>query len=759
MVKKLIDNTDGPASSAAVMQTLAWMRRIGFKPVPLQHQSKAAINRDYVSTDYVPPPDDLWRKKQLGIGCVTGPAHGGGVDCDLDCEEALFFAPRFMPPTSAVFGRKSKPRSHLIYRVDTSTFDTMVFRDPITQQTIIELRGDNGSQTVFPGSLHEDTGELIEWADVAFPDVPLVPATTTIKGARKTSIATVIVRHIWTPGYHNEPTKHLTGLLYNLEWTLDEVEELITAIMDYTHDDDKSRMPTVRGAYRRGEAGKKITGAGVLRKQLKNDALVDKIQEWAGSPSIGMLNDYNERFAVVSLQGKFRIADTDVVPGELPVFFQKDDWLNMMATDYSDQVDGNGKAIPKPRLWLANPRRRTYRSVEFMPGLEESAAVLNLWTGWAVEPKDGDCSAWLELLRDVICSNDDELYRWMLHWFANIVREPMEKSRTAPVLIGPEGAGKTMLLDYFGTILGRGYTVITNDEHLHGKFNAHLGHTLLLHSDEALYAGDKKHAGILRSLITDKRQMLEKKGIDALAIRSFLRVIITSNELYSAPAKAGDRRYTVVDMRARKLSPKLQTRMIEEQRNGGPAALFHYLLEMDYDPNVAQINLKNDSLVMMKEANMSPVENWWRETLATGVLLPDFLAWAAKLGPHGEKPDWPEVVSSVALYVSMSLKMRERGTRGIPSETMLAYHLNKFVGVDLRRSQREYSNPYMDASDPAPAVVKQMSSRQSSIVNMPGLAACRAAFESYIGQTMNWPTEDDTPKPQPKKEAKPHDKF
>mgnify|MGYP003348053970 CR=1 FL=1 len=42
-------------SSDQVMQTLAWLRRQGFRPVPLFARKKAATNRDYVAVDYKPP--------------------------------------------------------------------------------------------------------------------------------------------------------------------------------------------------------------------------------------------------------------------------------------------------------------------------------------------------------------------------------------------------------------------------------------------------------------------------------------------------------------------------------------------------------------------------------------------------------------------------------------------------------------------------------------------------------------------------------
>lgn len=742
----------GTTSTLPVLQTLSWVRKQGFRPVPLHPKSKAAINRDYVSLNYKPPSDDFWKNGDYGVGVVTGPAHSGPVDVDLDCQEAIYFASVFFPTTSAVFGRASKRRSHFLFRVDSMGFEKVAFLDPLDNSTIIELRGDAGHQTVLPGSIHEGTGELIEWDAVAFPEVGVVPADVLTLAARKTALATLIVRHIWAPGYHNEPTKHLAGMFFYLDWPEDEAVSVIQAVMDYTDDKDKSRVPTIRATYRRAEKGAKVSGAGVLRKQLKNDPLVDRLLELAGSPTINLLQEYNDRFAVVNMSGKFRIADLDVPPSEPPIFWHKDDFSSMYGTELSDLTNDKGQRISKPKVWLANPRRRTYKTVDFLPG-QEDTDCLNLWTGWATEPKDGDCNGFLELLEDVVCGGDTELATWLMNWFCNIIREPMNKPLTAPVIVGVEGAGKSLLFSYFGEILGRAYVSVTKDDHIHGRFNAHLGNVLLLHSEEALYAGDKKHAGIVRSLITDRYNMLELKGVDARQVKSYLRLAITSNDLYSAPVKPGDRRYNVFDMGERKLDAALQAKVLEELRTDGPAALHWFLVnEWDYDGAQPRTNIKNDALLAIKGINLPPIEAWWLHTLQTAQLLPDYLAWASQPDPDGGKADWPEVVSSAALYKAMTHHAKATGARGVPNETLFSYNMNRFVGLQLRRSQRNFINPIMDEW---PQDVKLMSARQYTIMNMPVLDDCRISFERHLGQKIEWSKIEK----QVKSKQDRHDKF
>lgn len=718
-------------SSDSVLQTLAWVRKQGFRPVLLHPQSKAAVSKSYPKDD---PPDDLWYNGNYGVGVVLGPKAGGPVDVDLDCEEAMFFAPRFLPPTPAVFGRKSKPSSHFLYRVE-GALNKVAHNDPVEKKTIIEMRADtlegSGHQTVFPGSLHETTGELVEWAAVPFPEVPLVEGEVLTKAVRRVALASLLARHVWLPGFRNEPLLPLTGLFFYLDWPLEETQALIQAVMDWAQDDDRTRMRTIALTYIKAEKGGKVTGATTLRKLIKDDRLVDKILELAGSATVNLLNEYNERFAVVNIEGKFRIADTDVDQEDLPVFMQKDDFMNFMGTDV---VTVDDKSVPKAKLWLSSPRRRSYRSVDFMPGVEDAGPVLNLWQGWKVAPDaSADCRGWTELLKSVICGGDSELIDWMLHWFAGIFQRPMEKPMTSPVLISRPGGGKSLLLRYIGEgILGNNhYTVITNSEQIYGRFNRHLATTLLLHSEEALWGGELQHRGIIKSLITDGYRMFEQKGIDAKQVKNHLRLVLASNYAHAAPAETGDRRFTIIDMEERKISDVLKDKVLAEIKAAGPAGLLDFFMKLKYDHDKVTVNVKNESLANMKGINFTTLESWWFSVLQTGMLLPDYLSWAQR----PERVSWTEVVSSSALYQSMLIFAKDRGMRATPNETLYASQLNKFVGKKLRRGQRIYANPM---ADDTPQQIKQMSGRQNTILNLPDLQACRRAFMLHIGQHVEW---------------------
>src|SRR4051812_29682853 len=94
------------------------------------------------------------------VGVILGPASGELVDVDLDCPEALALADKYTPPTGAIFGRRSKPRSHRLFIAPGAVKEA--FADPLDGSMLLELRaaGRDGAahQTLFPPSRADGEG-------------------------------------------------------------------------------------------------------------------------------------------------------------------------------------------------------------------------------------------------------------------------------------------------------------------------------------------------------------------------------------------------------------------------------------------------------------------------------------------------------------------------------------------------------------------------------------------------------------------------
>ena len=158
----------------AIMQSVHWATTRGISLISITRGEKNP-NRPNWQQERLADPAAHFAIRVVNIGGLWGEPSDGAADVDLDHLEAVRLAPDYLPPTGAIYGRKSKQRSHWLYRVIDS-FKTTQLRFPDTFDSrgkrvrgamIIELRG-TGAQTILPGSAHPN-GELVEWAQMGEP--------------------------------------------------------------------------------------------------------------------------------------------------------------------------------------------------------------------------------------------------------------------------------------------------------------------------------------------------------------------------------------------------------------------------------------------------------------------------------------------------------------------------------------------------------------------------------------------------------------
>ena len=85
----------------------------GWQVVPLARGKKAPGAGDWLGLIF--GPEDFDESSPDNVGLKTGEASGGLVDVDLDAPEAVNVASAFLPETSMIHGRPSRPQSHWWY--------------------------------------------------------------------------------------------------------------------------------------------------------------------------------------------------------------------------------------------------------------------------------------------------------------------------------------------------------------------------------------------------------------------------------------------------------------------------------------------------------------------------------------------------------------------------------------------------------------------------------------------------------------------
>jgi len=292
---------------------------------------------------------------------------------------------------------------------------------------------------------------------------------------------------------------------------------------------------------------------------------------------------------------------------------------------------GRQQPVGLGELWLQHEDRRDYRGIVFRPqGAEPD--LYNLYRGFSVTPKPGNWKTAYPTLRDHlftnICAGNEQLYLWVFGWFAHLFQRPAERLGTAMALRGKEGTGKTKIGEIMGSLIKAHYLLVSSPRYLTGQFNSHQATNLLLQTDEGFWAGDKQAEGVLKSLITSSRHMIERKGVDAVFVDNYVRLLVTSNEEWVVPAGLEARRFAIFDVGDAAIQNADYFRQIDAEMDaGGREVLLADLLAFD----LGQVNLREvpntQALVEQKLFSMRPEVDWWRERLLEGSIAPNAGEW------------------------------------------------------------------------------------------------------------------------------------
>jgi putative DNA primase/helicase len=187
-------------------------------------------------------PDALDPNANCNIGVLLGDASRGLVDIDIDRMEALPLADFFLPKTEMVFGRKSKPRSHRIYKCPEPARCKKWIDDA---GVIVELRG-NGGQTAFPPSVHP-SGELVEF------DKAGVPTTISWDELENAVVELAVATEIcesYADGCRHDIALALAGVLRRAEWSQERSESFIEKLARAHRDNEiDDRLRCVKDTY------------------------------------------------------------------------------------------------------------------------------------------------------------------------------------------------------------------------------------------------------------------------------------------------------------------------------------------------------------------------------------------------------------------------------------------------------------------------------------------------------------------------------
>lgn len=255
----------------------------GWHPIPIPTRSKNpnflgwSVQHTNGGNLNIPPlENDLSKRfngsngKPQNIGILLGKISNDLVDIDLDNFWSLQHTTFFLPETKAIFGRKSKRRSHYLYYCPEAKTEKFQF-----SEMIVELRS-TGMQTVFPGSIHE-SGEPVTW------DVEGEPSQISFQELRSAVgklAAASLLSEYWVDTKRHDLSLCVSGALLTNGICFEDVHWFIKAICTVTKDEEISdRLKSVETTYERIQQERNVVGFPRLA-ELTNAKTVALLRRW-----------------------------------------------------------------------------------------------------------------------------------------------------------------------------------------------------------------------------------------------------------------------------------------------------------------------------------------------------------------------------------------------------------------------------------------------------------------------------------------------
>jgi hypothetical protein len=419
-----------------------------------------------------------------------------------------------------------------------------------------------------------------------------------------------------------------------------------------------------------------------------------------------LVDELNAVFSVVSVNGQALIQQ-EVVEADATKttqYLKLADFNLLMRNRFAFASDG--KIVQAAFAWLSHPKRREYSRVVFEPG-GAPATDYNLWQGLSVMPVAGDCDLILQHIRNVICSGDDDAYRYLIAWCADMLQTPANRPGVAIVIKGEEGVGKGIFANMLKRMVAPHSVQITQGQQVTGRFNSILKAKLFVFMDEAFWAGDKQGESVLKGLITESELVIELKGKEPIRVSNYARILMASNNDWVVPAGHGARRYLVLDASdAFKGNSQYFAKLVQHIETGGLEAFADCLMHQDLSKVDLRKPPKTKALLEQKLESMESTDRYIFDRLMDGA--------------NGDGLEWQRTVIIDRFYERYLAAASQVGGHYRADKNRLGKRLIKILHVERDR--------------------QMVNGQRHYVWVFPSLEVCRLRFAKYMeADDMAWP--------------------
>jgi len=492
----------------------------------------------------------------------------GYFDIDIDNPIVRPFLNNFLEPCAAIYGRKSNPKSHFIFKGKPKfkKFSLPSEFDKYTKNfehgsTLIEIRSGSDKQSIVPGS--KVKGELVKW-DVfegispyggnAFEDVSKIA----LGGA----LSLMFPNH----GARQDYCFTIACILTRIKgWTEDKINEFVSILAKANGYDDEIKRINSFGtlAYKQIEKKGRMKGFVSLKEitGVEYGGLIS-IFSWVG------LEEKNKK--ILELIPKyFYIEDCgQMFDPKTELTIKDKDFNNKWLYDFPggrNKDKAFSSLLKHPEFQEKKVISRQFLPKESYPIAElkdhpllPPGKYLNIFKGFPIEGRKPDANAKQKIKEfenhyNRILGEDN--WNMLRQYIAFCVRNPGVKCRWSFLIVGPEGTGKGALMRTISNMLGHSYVnenVSFND--ITEKHSTIVVGSLFVCLNEVSidggqYSTKRTVSAKIKPFITDDFMNINEKGKPIYKYLNCCNSIIYSNDIDCLHVDTSSRRYCVIHIK------------------------------------------------------------------------------------------------------------------------------------------------------------------------------------------------------------------
>jgi hypothetical protein len=311
---------------------------------------------------------------------------------------------------------------------------------------------------------------------------------------------------------------------------------------------------------------------------------------WVVRFKVGMVTSRGEQAALQQVFGSALTRKSDVPkpPGKNEEFLEEHTLVPMEVF----------------RLWKHSRLRRTIRHTVYdptprgEPGYVPEEEVINLWQGFELteaevagvsETEEGGrrLRYIYSHMQNFMCNRDPLLMRQLIYHMAFMLQRPWLPLFSTHIFKGPQGVGKSIIIDAFMKIIGEWQCYkTTNITDITGTHTQSLENKYFVYLNEAFNAGDVQSDSSMKGLVTERSYRLRRFFQPATERKKFFRLMFDTNRDDVVRAERFSRRWCLVETSGTVASSQHFDRLrhcIYADDQMGLKAFADYLYRVDLD--------------------------------------------------------------------------------------------------------------------------------------------------------------------------------